>query len=191
MNVPNVLTVIRIFLTFIFLSLIHKEGLAFKIEASVVFGAAALTDFFDGYYARKHNLITTFGKIMDPIADKFLILATFYVFTQMQFIPIWMFMVIAVRELLITGLRFIAMKYGTVLAADQMGKIKTVLQIAAIIFFLIYLILVELAVKTQILNAYVLRVYFGGYILMYAVVIITVSSGAIFLWNNQKEFFRK
>jgi len=188
-NVPNILTSTRIILTFIFLSLIYKEGLIFKMGAAVVFGAAALTDFFDGYYARKHNLITSFGKIMDPIADKFLVLSIFFVLTQMQFIPIWMFMVIVIRELLITGLRFIAMRHGAVLAAEKSGKIKTVLQISAIIVFLIFIIFTELTAKNFLFGDYAFRIYLGAYGLMFFVVGVTVSSGIGFLWNNRKVLF--
>ncbi len=189
MNIPNILTVIRIVLTFVFLSLIYKEGLVFKIGASVVFGIASLTDFFDGYYARKYNLITAFGKIMDPVADKFLILSAFFVFTQMQLIPIWIFMMITIREFLITGLRFIAMRHGTVLAAEKSGKVKTVVQVAAIVFFLIFIILTELTVKGRLSGIYALRVYLWSYGWMFFVVGMTLFSGIEFLWSNRRGGF--
>jgi len=190
MNIPNILTVARIILTFVFLSFLSKEGLILKIAATVIFGIASLTDFLDGYYARKYNLITTFGKIMDPIADKFLVLSAFFVFTRMQFIPVWMFMVIALRELLITGLRFIAMRHGIVLAAEKSGKIKTVLQILAIILFLIFMILTELVVDKHWPQIYALRVYMWTYGLMFGVTAVTLGSGIGFLWNNRKGIFK-
>ncbi|VAX36379.1 CDP-diacylglycerol--glycerol-3-phosphate 3-phosphatidyltransferase [hydrothermal vent metagenome] len=188
MNLPNVLTMLRIFMVFIFVSLLPHEGLSFKVSALAIFIIASLTDFFDGYYARKYNLITSFGKIMDPIADKFLVLAAFYMFTLMVFIPIWMFVVIALRELLLTGLRLIAVRHGIVLAAEGMGKVKTVLQMGAIISFLIFLILIELVTKGRCPEIYALRVYLWSYTLMFFVVGITVFSGMAFLWNNRRNF---
>ena len=97
MNLPNQLTILRIILGLVFMFFIFSQGLVFKILALLVFTAAALTDLFDGRIAKARNLITDFGKIMDPIADKILVLAAFLSFIQLQLIPAWTVMVIIFR----------------------------------------------------------------------------------------------
>ena len=129
---PNILTVFRIGLTFVFGFYLLQEGLNAKIIAAVLFAVASITDFLDGYIARKYNLISNFGKIMDPIADKFLVLIAFFIFMQMDLLSVWMFGIIALREVVLTLLRFKAMAGQHVLAAEQLGKIKTVVQIVVI-----------------------------------------------------------
>src|SRR3972149_6492846 len=128
MNLPNALTISRIVLTFLFIFFICSAGLISKFIAAVLFLIASLTDFYDGYYAKKYQLTSDFGKIMDPIADKVLVLAAFFVFTHMRLIPVWMFALIFIREVLITGWRLAAVLTGEVLAAEKAGKIKTVSQ---------------------------------------------------------------
>ena len=182
MNLPNVLTVLRILLTFIFIYMIGQEGVSAKIYASLIFAAAALTDFFDGYYARKHNLITNFGKVMDPIADKFLMLSAFFIFSQGQIIPGWMFWVIFIREAGITVWRFWAMKKGRVLAAENLGKFKTVAQIMAVCIILIYIIFHELHPNHAL--AYVTL---SINIIMLITIGLTLFSGGSYVWNNIRQ----
>src|SRR3990170_11683 len=139
MNLPNKLTVSRIILTFVFMFFLFSKGLTSKSLALVVFIAAALTDLFDGMIAKSRNLITDFGKIMDPIADKILVLGAFLSFIQLQLIPAWTVVVIIGRESAITSLRFFALSKGRVIAASKGGKYKTVSQMAAIFIILISL----------------------------------------------------
>lgn len=140
MNLANKLTVIRIFLVPIFLMFIAVKGIPYgKLIATAVFIIAALTDKLDGYIARSRNQITRFGKFMDPLADKLLVTAALVSLVEFQIIPTWVAMVIIAREFAVTGLRSIAAAEGVVIAASWWGKIKTVIQIIAIIFALINL----------------------------------------------------
>ena len=124
MNLPNVLTIFRIFLTFVFIFLFMQGGLGSRVLALAVFTIASLTDYLDGHLARKYNLISEFGKLMDPIADKFLVLSAFFIFMQLQLIAVWMFAVIFAREVIVTGLRLFALRRGIALAAEAAGKLN-------------------------------------------------------------------
>jgi CDP-diacylglycerol---glycerol-3-phosphate 3-phosphatidyltransferase len=103
------------------------------VIAAVVFALAALTDGLDGYIARRNKQVTTFGKLMDPLADKLLVIAALVSLVSLDRLAAWVAMVIIARELAVTGLRTIAAERGLVLAASRLGKLKTALQIAAII----------------------------------------------------------
>ena len=189
MNLPNMLTVLRIFLTFIFIFFLHQDGLGPKILALFAFTLAALTDFFDGYFARKLNLVSRFGKIMDPIADKFLMLSAFFIFSRMHIIAGWMFIAILTREGIVTGLRLSAIPRGITLAAEGAGKVKTVLQIVAVYLIIIFIILAQFSINTQWYGNLMSIAIKGIYVFMLGVVLITVSSGLSFIWNNRKEIF--
>lgn len=190
MNLPNVLTIFRIVLTFVFIFTFTQDGSGSRVLALIVFTAASLTDFLDGYLARKYNLITPFGKLMDPIADKFLILSAFFIFMQMQLIATWMFFLIFVREIIVTGLRLVAMKRGVPLAAEGAGKLKTVLQIVAVYSIIIFTVVIQLNVDVQSYQIMMHRTFKWITIFMVFVVIITLWSGFSFVWNNRKEIFR-
>jgi len=185
LNLPNVLTLFRIALTFVFIFLFTRSGLESRILALIVFTLASLTDFFDGYLARRYNLITPFGKLMDPIADKFLILSAFFIFMQIQLIAAWMFIVIFAREVIVTGLRLITMRRGITLAAEGAGKLKTVLQIIAVYLIIIFTVLIRLTDSQSIMH----RTFTGITIFVFIVVIVTLWSGITFVWNNRKEIF--
>jgi CDP-diacylglycerol--glycerol-3-phosphate 3-phosphatidyltransferase len=98
MNIPNALTLSRIVLALVIVTLLEKNSLGGNIAAVIVFAVASLTDFYDGYLAKRWGLVSDFGKIMDPIADKILLLSIFGVLAYIGMIPWWMFMVIAIRE---------------------------------------------------------------------------------------------
>lgn len=187
MNLPNVLTIFRIVLTFVFIFIFIQDGLGSRILALIIFTAASLTDFFDGYLARKYNLITPFGKLMDPIADKFLILSAFFISMQLQLIAAWMFIVIFVREVVVTGLRLIAMKRGIALAAEGAGKLKTILQIVAVYLIIIVTILVQLNIDTEPYQSMMRQAFTGINSVMFIVVLVTLWSGILFIWNNRKK----
>ena len=141
MNLANKLTITRIGLTFIFMVFLFSKGLAFKVSALVVFIIASWTDFLDGFLAKRRNEISDFGKFMDPIADKILVLAAFLAFVEMKLIPAWIVVIIVFREFIITGLRLIALAKGEVIEAEMAGKHKTVSQmisIYVILFFIIF-----------------------------------------------------
>ena len=134
MNLPNKLTVIRILLIPI-VCLLLSFGL--NGWALAVFLIASVTDFLDGYLARKHHLITTFGKFLDPVADKLLVLCTMIFLCEQGAMPAWAAAIVAFRELAVDGLRLVAAGKGKVVAAGWLGKIKTNLQLLCVIFAMI------------------------------------------------------
>ena len=136
---PNQLTVLRLILTFVFLVVMTLVFPHSKTISLLVFSIAALTDFLDGYLARKHDLITSFGKLMDPLADKILMAAGFVMLAATGHIPAWIVVVILAREFMVTGLRLVASAEGVVLAAENLGKYKTTIQIVTILYFLLML----------------------------------------------------
>ncbi|OGX23411.1 MAG: CDP-diacylglycerol--glycerol-3-phosphate 3-phosphatidyltransferase [Omnitrophica WOR_2 bacterium RIFCSPHIGHO2_02_FULL_45_21] len=189
MNLPNKLTVSRIILTFVFMFFIFSKGLTSKGLALVIFVAAALTDLFDGMIAKSRNLITDFGRIMDPIADKILVLAAFLSFIQLQLIPAWCVIVIIGRELLITSLRLFAFSKGVVIAASKSGKHKTVSQMAAIIIILASLVFKDV-MKTYFSWSPVFDKRIGSIIdlSMLSTVALTLISGISYIWSNRQLF---
>ena len=128
-NLPNQLTIARICAIPLFIILLL---MGFRVTATIVFLAAAFTDMLDGKIARKYNLVTNFGKLMDPLADKLLTMAAFVCLVELGDIPAWMVIVILGREFIITGMRQVAAAEGIVIAAGWSGKIKTVCQMVAI-----------------------------------------------------------
>ncbi|MBS7129736.1 MULTISPECIES: CDP-diacylglycerol--glycerol-3-phosphate 3-phosphatidyltransferase [Clostridium] len=138
MNLANKLTVIRIFLVPIFLIFIAVQGIPYgTFIATFIFVLASLTDKLDGYIARSRNQITNFGKFMDPLADKLLVTSALISLVELQMVPSWAAIVIIAREFAVSGLRTIAASEGKVIAASWWGKIKTVIQIIAIVLLLL------------------------------------------------------
>src|SRR5579872_226172 len=139
MNVPNKLTISRFVLTVAFLVVIFTEDLpAHETLALALFSIASLTDYFDGKIARRDKLITNFGILMDPLADKILVCSAFIAFVGLNWLPAWMVVIVVARELAITGLRLLAASKNVVLAAEGYGKHKTISQIVAIIAILVF-----------------------------------------------------
>ena len=129
MNLPNKLTMGRIIAIPVFIVLFL---MGHNIAAAIIFICAAATDALDGHIARSRGLVTNFGKLMDPLADKLLTMAAFLCLVEAHIVPAWMVIVILGRELAVSGLRQLAASEGIVMAADMSGKIKTVLQMVAI-----------------------------------------------------------
>lgn len=136
-NLPNAITLLRILLIPIFILLLISPDQIKALAAAIVFGLAALTDWFDGYIARRSGQITKLGILLDPIADKLLIAAALILLVDMDRIPSWIAIVIIGRELGVTGLRAIALSRGNVIPAETAGKMKMFAQILAIILLLI------------------------------------------------------
>ena len=132
-NVPNVLTVLRILLVPVLVVALLDETPNGDLFAAVVFVVASLTDLLDGYLARTRNAVTTFGKLMDPIADKLLIVAALVALVSLHRLAAWVAMVIIARELSVTALRMAATQQGVVISASLFGKAKTCFQIAAVL----------------------------------------------------------
>lgn len=135
MNLPNKLTILRVLMIpfFVLFMLTSITGGADKWIAVAIFIVASLTDFLDGYIARKYNLVSNFGKFMDPLADKLLVSAAMICLVEMGRLPAWIVIVIISREFIISGFRLIASDNGVVIAASYWGKFKTVFQMAMII----------------------------------------------------------
>lgn len=133
LNLPNALTLLRILAVPVVVVALLGETPNGDALAAAVFALAALTDGLDGYFARSRDAVTTFGKLMDPLADKLLIVAALVSLVSLDRLQAWVAMVIIAREIAVTGLRGIAAERGVVIAASWMGKAKTVLQIAAVI----------------------------------------------------------
>ena len=140
MNLPNALTLGRIFLVPLLVVVLLTKfegrlifGVRKELVGAAIFGLASLTDWLDGYLARRRQQITTVGQLLDPLADKLLITAALVSLVSLNRLQAWVAMVIIAREIAVTGLRAIAAERGVVIAASWMGKLKTVLQIAAVI----------------------------------------------------------
>ncbi len=146
--------------------------------ALVIFVAASVTDFFDGKIARERGLVTNFGKIMDPLADKILVYSALCLFIESEIITAWMLIIILAREFIVAGMRTVAASEGTVLAAGMSGKIKTVLQMVAVIVLLFSLCLG---------NEMLIVMPIGKYI-FYASLAMTVYSGAEYVLKNRSVF---
>ncbi|MCX5715560.1 MAG: CDP-diacylglycerol--glycerol-3-phosphate 3-phosphatidyltransferase [Candidatus Omnitrophica bacterium] len=181
MNLPNKLTVSRIILTAVFLLFLFGHGPAYKAAALFIFLLAALTDLLDGYLARTRNVITDFGRLMDPIADKVLTLSAFFAFIEMELIPAWMVIIIVMRELVITGLRILALTKKVVLPAEEGGKHKTVSQMFAIIIILVSLIMKDAGFNPSFMETVI-------YIAMLITVAFTLISGSTFFYRNRAVF---
>src|SRR5712672_1849285 len=137
MNLPNKLTISRFILTIAFLGVMVSQVPFHQTIALILFIAGGVTDFLDGHLARRNKLITNFGILMDPLADKIMVCSAFIAFVGLKWIPAWMVVIIVSRELAITGLRLLAASKNVVLAAEGYGKHKTISQIVAIISILV------------------------------------------------------
>ncbi len=176
MNLPNKITMMRIILIPVFIVVLM---LGYNYWATGIFVFAALSDAVDGHLARKLNLVTNFGKLMDPLADKLLVFSALLCLIELGTVPAWMVIIILARELTITSLRSIAASEGIVIAAGMSGKIKTVLQMVAIPLLL--------------LNNWPF-VYIGipmDQIFLWAALAMTLYSGIEYLIKNRKVFSMK
>ncbi|MBI3322173.1 MAG: CDP-diacylglycerol--glycerol-3-phosphate 3-phosphatidyltransferase [Candidatus Omnitrophica bacterium] len=186
MNLPNQLTLLRIALSFVIIFFLMMPGLVAKSAALAAFILASLTDWWDGRLARRQGLVTDFGMLMDPIADKILVLSAFCAFVQLRVVPAWMVVLIAAREFIVTGLRLFALGKGQVLPAERAGKHKTVSQVVAIAVTLVVLILRELALLGEGRHEWVTAGELGIWWLTLLTVALTMTSGISFLWRHRK-----
>ena len=175
MNLPNKLTIARIIAVPFFIA---AYMLGYYPAALVLFCAASVTDYFDGKIARERGLVTNFGKIMDPLADKILVYSALCLFIESDLIKAWMLILILAREFIIAGMRTVAASEGRVLAAGMSGKIKTVLQMFAVIFFLAALSFSSIRPTLMIVaNA-----------VFIAALVMTVYSGCEYVLKNKDVF---
>ena len=189
MNIANRLTIARIVMIPLFLlimcfpkdilgmvNVFHSTLSVSWVLAMIIFTIASITDFLDGYLARKYHLITNFGKFADPLADKLLVMTAFITLVGAGVIPMWIVAIIVCRELAVTGLRLLLVNDGEVLAAAWSGKVKTATQMLAIIFLLID----DFPVKGLPFSI--------GTILLYICLVATVYSGVDYFVKNKHVF---
>ncbi len=180
MNLPNKLTVLRMILTPFYLAAMLVEFRYHYLAALVIFAVASITDFLDGNIARKNNLVTTFGKLCDPVADKMLTTAALLAFMQLGLCNIWVVMIILTREFLVTSFRLVSSAQGVVIPAGILGKIKTVSQMVFSI-----LIMLGLFVSEFILFDYE-RFSLVSNILLWITAVLTVVSGIKYIVDGKK-----
>ena len=183
MNLPNYLTISRILLTLLCVMFILKDNLSSLAVAFLFFLAASFTDFLDGFIARKKYTVSDLGKLLDPIADKILILGVFLAFLATNIINIWIVIVIMLREFIITGVRLFALNQGYILAAKRFGKHKTFSQFVVVSYIFIVLILKKIYPSNFAID---LLYHRGISLSMWYIAAITVLSGAQYLWANRK-----
>jgi len=169
LNVPNVLTVIRILLVPVLVVALLDKTHGGDLLAAIVFATASLTDAVDGHLARASGSVTTFGKLMDPLADKLLIIAALVSLVSLGRVQAWVAMVIIAREFAVTALRMGALQQGVVIPAGQLGKLKTIVQVAAVMTLIA-------------VHGHPLWVS----LLVYATVVITVLSGADYFFGLRR-----
>lgn len=184
MTLPTKLTVLRILLTFLTMALLFVPGPAAKAWALAGFVVASLTDWLDGWLARRWNQMSPLGALLDPIADKVLVLGMFLAFVELMLVPAWMVLVIAFREFLITGVRLFAASRHVVLSAAKEGKHKTVSQMLTISVVLIVLLIREVAGpggltagQERLMDWLVLGC-------LWLTMALTVTSGTLFFWRH-------
>ena len=178
MNLPNKLTMARVIAVPFFIISYIKSWF---IAATIIFILASITDMLDGKIARKRNLITNFGKIMDPLADKILVYSAFCLLVEGgEFVPAWAFTIILAREFLVAGVRAVAASKGIVVAADMAGKIKTVLQMIA----------VPSLILCQGIYYYKISIPLSifGQVMFYAALVMTIVSGINYTVKNIEVF---
>lgn len=141
MNLPNTITLARLALTVVYVAAACGSGTSMAVLALVSFSIAAATDWLDGYLARKMNLVTALGKLLDPLVDKILVCTAFLHMSVVGLCPMWITALIVAREFLVTGLRQLAIERGIVIAADRWGKLKTIFQIIFLIACLLWIAL--------------------------------------------------
>lgn len=193
-NLPNQLTLGRFVLTLLFLGVVFLPFPGHETVALVLFSAAGITDYLDGRIARERNLITRFGTLMDPLADKILTCSAFIAFVGQGLVPAWIAVIIVARELAITGLRLLAASNQVVLAAERYGKHKTISQIVTIILLLVWLAAPgwgrfgDALMGLSIAGRSVLQMAVVGS--QYITVLFTLYSGAVYLWRNRALYLR-
>ncbi|MGL6031047.1 MAG: CDP-diacylglycerol--glycerol-3-phosphate 3-phosphatidyltransferase [Kurthia gibsonii] len=186
MNIPNRITLSRIALIPVFVILMVVNfgwenmtllGATLPVEhfvGAMIFIVASLTDWIDGHYARKHNLVTNMGKFLDPLADKLLVSAAFILLVELDKAPAWIIIIIISREFAVTGLRLICAEQGEVVAANQLGKIKTWAQILAIVLLLL---------NNMIFDMWHIP---ADIIMLWVALVFTVWSGIEYFWLNRR-----
>ena len=195
MNLPNKLTVARIIMVpFFVVFLVNVTIPHHFLIAGLIFALASFTDLLDGKIARKRNLVTNFGKFLDPLADKILVISALVCFVNLGLAELWFVLIIIAREFMVTSIRLIAVNTGEVIAANIWGKAKTVSQMVAIVGILIMQYLQEL-INLSVMPSFTVGQFssstvfwFAGNVLVCISTLFTIISGAIYLKQNWNLF---
>ncbi len=190
-QLPNQLTILRVILTPVFLFCLFSDGFVAKVLAAAVFLIASTTDAYDGYVARKYNVVSSWGKFLDPLADKILVLSAFAGIWYMGLFPLWMLLLIVLRDLFITGLRMFMRAKKTSLETSYFAKSKTAVQMVAIYLILAFLIVREWSLFSGFHEEFVwLETHGGIWILMLLVTLLTAASGLHYFYVNRTTIRR-
>lgn len=191
MNLPNKLTILRILIVPFMIAALLIEFPHHFLVAGLLFGAASITDFFDGKIARERNLITDFGKFADPLADKILVISCLVCFVAMKLCDPILLIIVLFREFAVTSIRLVAASTGKVIAANMWGKVKTVSQIIAIVavftfqYFLELCKLGTLPIPKAVADTIALYLNTGGYVLLWISTVMALISGIIYIKDNK------
>ncbi len=193
-TIANVITTFRILLTPLFIYFLFTQHTYFKIFALLIFIIASVTDAYDGYIARKYSTVSNLGKFLDPLADKILMSAAFISFVVLNLIPLWMVILVILRDFVITGLRIAMSAKNMTMETRNSAKIKTGVQIGVVCFILVYIITQEWKIFLGIAPYIkVVKDYYVIYILMLLTTIFTVWTGIEYIIINKsiiKKYFK-
>ena len=192
---PNILTIVRILMTPLFVICLLEDG--WQLYAVLIFGIASLTDWYDGYLARRYGLSSDWGKFLDPLADKILVLSAFFSFVYLGIVKLWMVMIIVLRDFIVTGLRSYSMRKGKPMITNLLAKTKTFTQMAMIIVILLFIALQSLITQfAKDMGRYIEKTvsvmlhYDIIYAGMMLVTVLTAVSGLIYLYQNRDSLRR-
>ena len=192
MNLPNKLTASRFVLTVAFLIVMFSQVRFHETIALILFCAAGVTDFLDGEIARRRKLITNFGILMDPLADKIMVCSAYIAFVGVNWLSAWMAVVVVARELAITGLRMLAASKNVVLAAEGFGKHKTISQITAAIAILVVHGYHDWGAAGETIFGWHIGaqpwVFPFSILAKWVAIVLTFTSGGLYLWKNRSLY---
>lgn len=197
-KLPNRITMFRIILTGFFIPVLLRDTMFSAYAALFIFLLASISDFIDGYLARKYSLISNFGKVMDPLADKILVLSALICFVQLHIVPSWMVIVIISREFLVSGIRIMVAEEGEIIMASNWGKAKTVVEITAVSATLLLIAVnhtinylglsrQDMVIKGEPMTEYVLITVIP-YVLMFIAAALSLISGLEYFFKNKRVF---
>jgi CDP-diacylglycerol--glycerol-3-phosphate 3-phosphatidyltransferase len=201
-KLPNRITMFRMLIIIAFIPALLAANIVFNYIALILFVIAGISDWLDGYLARKWNIVSNFGKVMDPLADKILVISTLLCFIQLGVIPAWMVVIIIGREFMISGIRMMAAQGGKIIQASNLGKLKTVIEMTAITTVLLLKVIqdtVEYYNDTQSWEQIIMKfgkwgdlfvqfAYDGPYWLMFIATAMSLISGLDYFFKNKKIF---
>ena len=201
-KLPNRITMFRMLIIILFIPSLLAENIVFNYVALFLFAIAAISDWVDGYLARKWKIVSNFGKVMDPLADKILVVSTLLCFVQLGVVPAWMVVIIIGREFMISGIRMMAAQGGNIIQASNLGKLKTVVEMTAITTVLLLKVIqdtIEYYNEKQSWEQIIMRLgswgdtlvqftYGAPYWLMFAAAAMSLISGLDYFFKNKSIF---